>query len=269
MRVGVVGCGHMASVMVSRWLDLGLLQAEQLSAATATELEAAAVRERLGIACSARAADAIVGCDLVLLAIKPQQVNAVLPAVAAHVPPGQIWLSVLAGTLQERIAALLDHRPRVVRVMPNTPAAVGLGATAVCLHDRLQPEERDLILQLLAGLGEVFPMDEAQLNGFIAVAGSGPAYLFLMLESLQAYAKEQGFDGESARRMAVQMVRGAAALADQDGGDPGRLRRLVTSRGGTTEAAIGVLMARQWPEILTDAMTAAAKRGAELAGQTP
>ena len=269
MKLGVVGCGHMASVMVERWLDVGSVAANQVRAATATEAEAQLVRQRLGIACSAQAAGAIMGCDVVLLAIKPQQIETVLPPLVPHVPPGQIWLSVLVGTPRERIEGLLGNRPRVVRVMPNTPARVGLGATAVCLQAELQAEEQAMVMELLGALGAVFPMVESQINGFTAVAGSGPAYVFLMMETLAAAAQAHGFDVQTARHMAVQMVRGAAALADQDGDDPGHLRRQVTSKGGTTEAAIGVLMARQWPAILTEAVQAAAARGVELAVHRP
>lgn len=265
MKLGIVGCGHMASVMVRRWLDADLIAAADVIAATRTEEEAVTVRRRLGVACGTKASAAVVGRDLVLLAIKPQQVELVLPPLAAAVPREQIWMTVLVGTPRNRLAALLGDRPRFARVMPNTPARVGAGATAVSFDPDLNAHERAQLNRLLGAMGAVFEMPEDQINGFAAVAGSGPAYVFLMMEALQRAAMESGFEAEMARQMAVHVVRGAAALADDDGGDPGHLRRQVTSEGGTTAAALAVLLARQWPSDLVAAIAAAAQRGAELA----
>ena len=150
--------------------------------------------------------------------------------------------------------------------MPNTPARIGLGVTAVSFGEEIAADRRQQVLDLLSALGAVVQIPEVQMDGFAAIAGSGPAYVFLMLEALAAEAEARGFEPAVARTMASQMVRGAVGLAQEDGRDPALLRREVTSPKGMTEAALAVLYQRDWPGHLREAIGAAARRGAELAG---
>ncbi len=274
MKLGVVGCGNMGGTMVRRWLKMGLVQANEVIAATRTEREAETVRKDLGVSCVTDPATAIAGRGLVLLAIKPQQVADVLPPLAGVIPRGQIWLSVLAGTPRQRIESLLSgglDAPEsagveVVRLMPNTPARIGLGVTAACFGEQIAADSKLQVQSLLAALGAVVEIPESQMDNFSAIAGSGPAYVFLFLEALAEEARARGFDADAAQTIANAMVRGAIGLAQDDGRAPALLRREVTSPKGMTEAAIKVLMERDWPGHLREAIGAAASRGAELAG---
>ena len=266
MRVAVMGCGKMAGAIVERWLEVGILQKRDVVAVEADRERAAAVTERLGIPCGVRAGDALAEADLVLLGIKPQQAATVLPRWAGWMRPRQLVLTMLAGTRAETIASQLGGVPTVVRIMPNTPARVGLGCTAVAWPAEAGDSSRDRLLPLLEALGEVVELEEDDIDAFTSIAGSGPAYVYLFLEALQAAAQAQGFAVEAARAMALATVVGAAQLASSDDRPFGQLRADVTSPGGTTEAAIGVLQAGGWSKILRAATARATERAGELAG---
>jgi len=177
-----------------------------------------------------------------------------------------VWLSILAGLSRQKVARLLNDRVEVVRLMPNTPARIGLGATAVCFGPATAEPDRQRVLRLLSALGQVLEIPESSMDVFTAIAGSGPAYVFLFMEALADAGQALGLEIDVARALASQMVQGAAGLAVADGRAPGELRREVTSPGGTTEAALKVLVERDWPAHVREAVTAAARRSAEMAG---
>lgn len=265
MRVAVIGCGKMGGAMLRRWLEEGLVGRDAVVAVTATAAEARAVREALGVRCEIEARDALAGADLVLLAIKPQQVRALLPAWSAHVPAGQPWLSVLAGTPMAVLEQLLQGRARVSRAMPNTPAGVGRGATAICWAPDLDDQARAFQRRLLEGLGQVFEISESDMDAFAATAGSGPAYVYLFVEALAAAGVAQGLPAGTAESLALQVLAGAVALAQREGRPAAVLRAEVTSPGGMTEAALETLRARGWSDALAQAVSSAVARAGELA----
>lgn len=258
MQVGIIGCGKMASALLGRWLAAGLVQPSTVRACTARAASAAAVRERWGIACGTDPCEAAAAADLVVLALKPQQL-AELPAL--QLAPGTVVLSLLAGVPSARLEALLPTAC-VLRAMPNTPVRLGLGLTALVRGASADEAAVALVQPLLAATGQVVELAETQMDAFTAVAGCGPAYVFALLESLAEAARQQGFDAATARQMAQQVAAGALALAD--GGDPAQLRAEVTSKGGMTAAALAELAARGWSEALGAAVEAARARGEAL-----
>lgn len=266
MRIGVIGCGKMAGAIVGRWVTSGIVDAETVRALEVDEERAAAVGERLGIACGTDARSVLQNSDLVLLGIKPQAAEHVLPSLAALARPEQVWLSILAGLPAARVKALLGGGPTVVRLMPNTPARLGLGCTAVAWPAGIDRDKQAFVLRLLQGLGVVVPLAEDAVDRFTAIAGSGPAYVFLFLQGLQAAAEQQGFDPEQARELALVTVRGAAALAADTQRSFAELRADVTSPGGTTQAAIEALLAAGVNDAMAEAVKAAVRRASELAG---
>jgi pyrroline-5-carboxylate reductase len=202
----------------------------------------------------------------VVLAVKPQVAADALPAVAAHAA-GAVALSIMAGRALAGIARLLPGVP-VVRAMPNTPAAIGQGISAAYAGPGVSPAQAQLCGALLEAAGEVaWVEDEGQLDAVTAVSGSGPAYVFLLAELLERAAVEEGLLPALARRLARATVAGSGALLVRSGEDAAALRQAVTSPGGTTQAALAVLMDEAaWPSTLARAVAAAAARSRELAG---
>jgi pyrroline-5-carboxylate reductase len=203
---------------------------------------------------------------IAVLAVKPQMAPAVLPALDRQLPAGCLVLSIMAGLRCETLGQALGGRP-VVRAMPNTPAAIGQGMSVACAGPAVTPDQRGLCTRMLATVGAIgWIEDEALMDAVTAVSGSGPAYVFLLAELLEAAAVEQGIAPPLARLMARQTVAGAGALLAASTEDAAALRRAVTSPGGTTEQALHMLMtADAWPSAVRAAVAAAAARSKALA----
>jgi len=264
LRIGIVGCGKMARAMAARWLAQGICRHDDLRACTATSAGAATVRDQLGIACGTDAADATAGADVVLLALKPQQLPAALPMLAALARPHQTWLSLLAGTPAHVLEHVLPEGVSVVRCMPNTPARVGHGVLALCPGVKAQASAVEVARRLLLPLGRVIDVAEPQMDAFTAIAGCGPAYVLLFLEALATSAVTVGFAAADAQAVALQIVLGTAELVRHDGREPALLRAEVTSKGGVTQAAIAVLQAHGWSDALVHAVQAGVARSVEM-----
>lgn len=203
----------------------------------------------------------------VVLAVKPQTMSEALPRVATLAGPETLFLSIAAGTSLARLAAQLGAAAPVVRAMPNTPAAIGRAITALIGNDRVALAQRDLAEALMKAVGQTLWLaDEAQMDAVTAVSGSGPAYVFHLIEALAAAGARQGLPEATALHLARATVAGAGALAEAAEAPPGRLRENVTSPGGTTEAALRVLMDPEagFPALLDRAVAAAAARAREL-----
>jgi pyrroline-5-carboxylate reductase len=206
--------------------------------------------------------------DALVLAIKPQMLEAAAPALSPLVGPDTLVLSILAG---KRVADLASRLPAraFVRAMPNTPAAVGRGVTGAYPSPGVEPGQRSLAQTLLSAVGSVEWVETEELiDAVTAISGSGPAYLFYLAECLAAAGVAAGLPDELAARLARATVEGAGELMHRTpDASPGRLRENVTSPGGTTAAALGVLMAEDGLEpLLTRAVAAAKRRAAELSG---
>jgi pyrroline-5-carboxylate reductase len=204
--------------------------------------------------------------DAVVFAVKPQIINEVLPAYRRWVRPQTLFLSIAAGITVGGIAHHLGDAA-IIRTMPNTPAAIGRGITVACANPQVTPEQRQLCEALLAAIGEsAWVEDETLLDPVTAVSGSGPAYVFLLIEALAEAGEHAGLPADLALRLARETVAGSGELARLSQGDPARLREAVTSPGGTTRAALDVLMAKDGLLRLLDrAVAAATKRSRELA----
>jgi pyrroline-5-carboxylate reductase len=202
--------------------------------------------------------------DVIVLAVKPPLLSDVLDAIRDV--NGGVYLSIVAGKTIEQIERSLPADTPVVRAMPNTPAAIGRGITGLCSNDAVSAEQRDLCTELMEAVGEaVWVEDEALMDAVTAVSGSGPAYVFLLIECLAAAARRQGIGREVAERLAIATVAGSGAYAAGTTEDPAVLRQRVTSPNGTTAAALDVLMRDDGLEALIDeAVAAAARRSREL-----
>lgn len=263
-RVGLVGCGKMAQALLGRWLDTGALRVQDVVGCTSRAESAREVQATWGIACGTDPGAVVRSSDIVVLGVKPQQAGALWPILAPAVQPGQVWLSLLAGLHTEQLEAVLPGA-RVVRCMPNTPVRVGMGLVGLTAGYSADSEATDIARVLCRAAGEVVELAEADMDSFTAVAGCGPAYVFLFLEALAGAARALGMREDVAAAMAAQVAAGALELARRESRPPAELRAEVTSKGGMTEAAIRELLARGWPEAMTAAVQAAQARGRVLA----
>lgn len=262
MKIGFIGGGNMAEAMIGGMLKQGFAAADIRVAEPNPERRAHLVAQ-FGVSAAAEAA-AMAAVDVLVLAVKPQILREVLSGLPRPAPDTCV-LSIAAGVRAGDIARWLSGHAAVVRAMPNTPALVGAGITGLYALPGVDAGQRRRAEQVLKAVGQVvWVEDEARIDAVTAISGSGPAYVFLFIEALEAAALDLGLDADSARALALQTVYGAAALAVQDGSDPAVLRARVTSKGGTTERGIAALEAHGVRAAVQTAARAAADRAREL-----
>lgn len=213
---------------------------------------------------------ACAGADVVVLAVKPQQLREVCLALAPAAGPSTLFLSIAAGITLRHLEAWLGRDRAIVRAMPNTPAQIGCGAAALCANGAVSNTQHALAESLLASVGVAqWLEDESLMDAVTALSGSGPAYVFLLLELLEQAGAELGLPAALSRKLALATVEGAARLASASSDEPATLRRQVTSPGGTTERALQSFNDADLAGIVLRALTAARDRGRELAAQVP
>jgi pyrroline-5-carboxylate reductase len=263
--VALVGAGKMGSAMLEGWIGLGL---DPARIAVIEPQPAPAVAELAGRGLRLNPPPGSIRADAVLLAVKPQTAPDVVAAVAAFVAPGTVVISIMAGRTLAFLGAALPPETAIVRAMPNTPAAIGRGITVAVANPRVTAAQRALAHALLAATGAVeWVADEGLMDAVTAVSGSGPAYVFLLAESLARAGEAAGLPAPLAARLARETVAGSGELLYRSPLDAATLRTNVTSPGGTTEAALKVLMAPDGLDPLIErAVAAATRRGRELAG---
>jgi pyrroline-5-carboxylate reductase len=261
----VVGFGNMGQALVRGWLERGH-PAAAIHVVDPQPRSLAAAR-RLGLGASGDLGSVASGLhpDVVVLAVKPGQLARAMAACRPLAAGGALFVSIAAGKPVASLTAVLGSVP-VVRAMPNTPAAVGRGMTVLTANDRVSDAQRALAETLMTAVGAVeWLADEALMDAVTAVSGSGPAYVFLLIETLAAAGAAAGLDPALAMRLATVTVAGAGAYAESSGEDAAELRRRVTSPGGTTEAALGELMTENgFGALMERAVRAAAARSREL-----
>lgn len=263
MKIVFLGGGNMASALIGGLLAKGF-SATQLAAIEISESAREHLRSAFGVATLADAGALVPPVDALVLAVKPQQMRAALAPLAGRLG-GALVVSIAAGLRTADLSRWLGGYRRLVRCMPNTPALIGAGTTGLYADPAVDQSGRDLAQRLLSAVGSVVWVDaEAQLDGVTAISGSGPAYVFHFIEALEAAAAELGLAPEIARRLALDTVLGAARLAVESGDPPGLLRERVTSKGGTTAAALAVLQQRGFLELIGAAVRAAEERSRQL-----
>jgi pyrroline-5-carboxylate reductase len=263
----LAGAGKMGGALIAGWLARGLPPRAVLVQDPSPAPEIGELMSRHGIACTAAAEPSARPPAVLVLAVKPQAMDAVLAPLARLVGPETLVVSIAAGRTIASLARHLPDATAIVRAMPNTPAAIGRGITVGVPNAHVSAAQKALAHELLAAVGEVgWVTDEALMDAVTAVSGSGPAYVFLLAECLATAGEAAGLDPDLARRLACETVSGAGELLHRSDLDASELRRNVTSPGGTTEAALAVLMRRDGlAALLAEAVAAATRRGRELA----
>lgn len=271
-RIAFIGGGNMATALIHGVVEgdkektaAGDDSALSLVVSDPSAERRAGLVDRYGIEAVGDNDTAVDGADIVVLAVKPQQIRAAAEQLRSELKPEQLVVSVAAGITAEALAGWLGGHEAVVRAMPNTPAMVGCGATGLYARSAVSEKDRSNAESLLRSVGVVqWVAEESDLDAVTALSGSGPAYVFLVMEAMQAAAESLGLDAEAARLLTLETVYGAARLAMTAGESPAELRARVTSPGGTTERGIAALEEAGLRAAFADALRAAHDRSAEL-----
>jgi len=266
MRIAFLGGGNMASALIGGLLKKGV----DASWISVIEVSPAA-RERLaarhGVRASTAPDAATQKADTLVLAVKPQDLRPAAAALAASVR-GKLVVSIAAGVRLEALSRWLGGHRKLVRCMPNTPALIGAGISGLYALPEVSQDERERTQTILGAVGEVVWLSEERLlDPVTAVSGSGPAYVFWFIEQLAESARKMGIPADAASKLALHTVLGAARLAAGSEESPAELRRNVTSKGGTTEAALKVFDEEQLAQRFARALEAASRRGADIGAE--
>ena len=266
-KLGFIGAGNMALAIASALAKSGLYDGADLIGSDISAQRRDLFAEKLKATAVDDNHQVIRDAQTVILAIKPQQAQDVLKPLAGTVSSEQLIISIMAGVTCSTIEGLLAGEVATVRVMPNLALSVGQGMTAICPGSRASNDDLTLVEKMFKVCGQVIVVDEKQMHAVTAVSGSGPAYFFYFVEAMIKTAKEVGLSDEQAKLLAKQTCLGAAKRMLAGPEEPAQLRREVTSKGGTTEAAMKVMEQAKLDEIISQAILAAVERSAELANE--
>ncbi|MBX3262355.1 MAG: pyrroline-5-carboxylate reductase [Labilithrix sp.] len=265
--LGFIGGGNMAAALVKGLLHSKVVPPDRVIVGDVKDERLRQLRDEHGVRTTSDNLELVRGADVVVLSVKPQVIDKVLAAIGAHVRPEQLVVSVAAGRTSRNVGARLPAGARVVRAMPNTPATVDAGATAVAPGTHATEEDLDVARELFAAVGRVVTLDESLLDAVTGLSGSGPAYVMLMIEALADGGVKVGLHRDTALLLAAQTVYGSAKLLLETGEHPGRLKDMVTSPGGTAIAGLHTLESGGLRRTLIDAVEAATTRAATLGEQ--
>jgi pyrroline-5-carboxylate reductase len=265
IRIGLIGAGRMATALARGFVDANVVRAAAISASDPSD----AARE--SFACEVPGATILndnqavaARANVVLLAVKPQQMTGALAEIRDVLSTDALVVSIAAGVTLERLATGLPNDQRIVRVMPNTPCLIGRGASCFSLGRQATAADGNLVAELLSSVGSAFEVPEKLLDAVTGLSGSGPAFVYSMIESLTEGGVAAGLPRQLAAELAARTVAGAAEMVLETGETPAVLRDRVTSPGGTTQAGLAVLKERGFSDAVVEAVAAAARRSAEL-----
>jgi len=265
MKMSFIGGGNMGRAMLSAIIGKGLTTSENITVSDKNNACLQQLKEDFSVNISSNL-DIIAGGEIIILAIKPQNLDEVMTEVGGRLKPDQLVLSIIAGKSIASLRQGLKHNA-IVRAMPNTPAQIGQGMTVWTATDEVTEKWRASVISILGAMGkEVYVADEGYIDMATAVSGSGPAYIFLFMESLINAAVELGLPPETAHELVLQTVTGSAEYASQSDKGLAQLREMVTSPGGTTAEAIKTLETGMFAELVKKAIAAAYRRAKELGG---
>lgn len=266
--LGFLGAGNMAEALVRGLLAAGTTRPESIWVTDTRSERCAELAAELGVQVADGAEELLEKAEAIILAVKPQNLSDVMAGLAGKARPHHLFISILAGTRTEKIEAGLAHPEcpavRVVRVMPNTPALLRAGASALAPGVHATAEDMRLARTLFEAVGTAEIVKPDQMDAITGLTGSGPAYVFRLIETLIEAGVEQGLERGACERLVKQMVLGSARMAAESEHDPAELRRRVTSPGGTTAAGLAVLEEQGFARLIADTVDAATRRSAEL-----
>ncbi len=263
MKVGLIGIGNMGKALIRGILSRGELQPGDILASSGLREEEEKAAEEFGICVTPENKAAADGADILILAVKPQVIDGVMEEVRGSLAEKTVVLSIAAGVTLERLQNGLGVE-KLTRAMPNTPALIGEGTTAVSFTEKVTEEEKTRVIGLLAGCGSVHEIPEKLMDAVVGISGSSPAYVFMFIEAMADAGVQAGMPRALAYSFAAGAVAGSAKLMLQSGKHPGELKDMVTSPAGTTIEAVRVLEERGFRGAVMDAVLAAAEKSASL-----
>lgn len=268
-RLGFLGAGKMATALARGFLDAGLVKADQIVAADPIAAASEHFSQATGAKIAADNKSVVAASEVVFLAVKPQHFAAAVDAAQGAWHAGQLAVSIMAGVptaaMAQRLAeASKNEPPRIVRVMPNTPCLIGQGASGYCLGPRATAADGELVGKLLSSVGKAYRLDEKLLDVVTGLSGSGPAFVYVMIEALSDGGVRMGLPRDVATALAAQTVAGAAQMVLQTGEHPAVLKDQVASPGGTTIRGLQALEEHGLRAALIAAVQAATERSIEL-----
>ncbi|MFJ5621221.1 pyrroline-5-carboxylate reductase [Peribacillus loiseleuriae] len=237
-----IGIGSMAEAIISGMIARGGINPRQIKVANKSNQERLAyIQQQYGVCGHTSLEAALTDADVVFLAVKPKDVLAALTAARPYLTENMLLISVAAGVNLASLEGIIEKKMAIVRAMPNTSAAVGLSATALAANSLAGNAQLQTAIDLFTTIGTVSVVEEHKLNAVTGLSGSGPAYIYYVVEAMEKSAQEIGLDPVTAKQLIIQTIQGAAEMLNQSPKTPQTLRKEVTSPGGTTEAGLKVL----------------------------
>ena len=263
-RIAFLGAGNMATALMRGIIEAGLTRSEDIIISDISEEKLKIKSEKLKVQVAKDNREAVKEAEVIILAVKPKDIEGLLVEIKDSLEPKKLVISIVAGITTSYIEKMLKKEVPVIRVMPNTPVAVKEGASAFSIGKYASQKEEKIVESIFGAVGKVVKVKESLMDVVTALSGSGPAYIFYIIASLVEAAISLGLDERTATTLATQTVLGSAKLLQETGEEPATLKEKVTSKGGTTEAALLVLDEGKLKETLDKALKAAAKRSKEL-----
>lgn len=264
MKLGFIGCGNMASAMMSGIIANGIVKAEDIIGADVFAPSREKAQMRLGIRVTESNRKVVEEADIFVLSIKPQFYEKVIAEIRDLVRENQTVITLAPGKTLAWLEEQFQKPVKMIRTMPNTPAMVLEGMTAACPNEYVTEEELSAVLEILGGFGDVEVVPEKMMDAVVAVSGSSPAYVFMMIEAMADAAVAEGMPRAQAYKFAAKAVLGSAKMVLETGKQPGELKDMVCSPGGTTIEAVKVLEATGFRSSLMEAMEACAEKSRRL-----
>lgn len=264
MNIGFIGCGNMAQAIIGGVLDAKVTEESKVYASDLHQPTLNKVKEKFNINVFNDNKDVAIKSDVIILAVKPQFYPNVIEEISPLISDDTIIISIAPGKTLEQLETLFGKEVKIVRTMPNTPALVGEGMTAMCLNNKITEEDKKLAVKILSSFGKVEEVMEYMMDAVTAISGSSPAYVFVMIEAMADAAVLKGMPRNQAYAFAKQAILGSAKMALELNQHPGELKDMVTSPMGTTIEALRVLESKGFRSALIEAMIACADRSSEL-----
>lgn len=264
LGIGFLGAGQMATALAKGWLAAGLLDAEKSLASDPYPAAREKFATATGIGATTSNADVVAKCEVLVLAVKPQTMPAVLGELKPLLTDRHLVVSIAAGVTLNNLEFHLRTKARLLRVMPNTPALIGASAAGIAAGASASAEDKELVRELFNAVGRAFVLPEEQLDAVTGLSGSGPAFVYILIEALADGGVRVGLPRDVALALAAQTVYGSAKMVLDTGTHPAALKDAVASPGGTTIAGLHALERAGFRAAAMDAVEAAARRAAEL-----
>lgn len=254
MKIGFIGCGNMASAIMGGLIKNEVFKPEEIIASDSYEESLKRAKEKFGVFVTGDNTECVKLAEVVVLSVKPQYYETVIEEIKDFISVDKLVITIAPGKTLSWLGERFGGRVKIVRTMPNTPALVGEGMTGVCKNEYVTKKDMDYALKILSSFGKAEVVSEAVMNAVVAVSGSSPAYVFMLIEAMADGAVAAGMSREAAYKFAAQAVLGSAKMVLETGKHPGELKDMVCSPAGTTIGAVKVLEEKGFRGAVMDAM---------------